>query len=84
MAVLRSRVSAGSGRPTSGVWHRRTRHPISIVNSVIGVNGCIWVASVPWRFRAALTRSPSIASVRPDSDLKSASSRSSSSCPSGG
>eukprot|EP00965_Chrysotila_dentata_P062928 2084027-Pleurochrysis_carterae.AAC.1 len=47
MAVLRSRVSAGSGRPTSGVLHRRTRHPSSVVNSVIGVSDCIWVASTP-------------------------------------
>eukprot|EP00965_Chrysotila_dentata_P147462 4867975-Pleurochrysis_carterae.AAC.1 len=62
MATRRSRVSAGSGRPTSGAWHRRTCHPSSDVKSVIGVIGRICVAS-PWRFRAALTRSPSVASV---------------------
>eukprot|EP00965_Chrysotila_dentata_P048750 1618419-Pleurochrysis_carterae.AAC.1 len=63
MATWRSRVSAGSGQPISGTWHRRTRHPSSDVNSVVGVIGCIGVASAPWRFRAALTRSPSVASV---------------------
>eukprot|EP00965_Chrysotila_dentata_P157357 5198751-Pleurochrysis_carterae.AAC.1 len=63
MATRRSRVPAGSGRPISGAWHRRTRHPSSDVKSVIGVIGRIWVAPTPWRFRAALTRSPSVASV---------------------
>eukprot|EP00965_Chrysotila_dentata_P073375 2423632-Pleurochrysis_carterae.AAC.1 len=46
MATRRSRVAAGSGRPISGVWHRRTCHPSSLVNSVIGVIGRI-CAAVP-------------------------------------
>eukprot|EP00965_Chrysotila_dentata_P151475 5005692-Pleurochrysis_carterae.AAC.1 len=47
MATRRSRVSAGSGRPVSGTWHRRTCHPSSDVNSVTGVIGRIWKASAP-------------------------------------
>eukprot|EP00965_Chrysotila_dentata_P057227 1898557-Pleurochrysis_carterae.AAC.1 len=47
MATRRSRVSAGSGRPISETWHRRTRHPSSDVKSVIGVIGRIWKASTP-------------------------------------
>eukprot|EP00965_Chrysotila_dentata_P024263 803607-Pleurochrysis_carterae.AAC.5 len=41
MAALRSRVPAGSGTSTSGVWHRRTCHPSSAANPVIGVIGRI-------------------------------------------
>eukprot|EP00965_Chrysotila_dentata_P124981 4131167-Pleurochrysis_carterae.AAC.1 len=31
-----SRVSAGSGSPISGTWHRRTFHPGSVVKPVVG------------------------------------------------
>eukprot|EP00965_Chrysotila_dentata_P094651 3130152-Pleurochrysis_carterae.AAC.1 len=83
-AALSSRVLAGSGTPISGVWHRRTCHPTSPVNPVIGVIGRIGVAVPSWTFRAKLARSSSVASAWPDSDRASASSWSSSSCPSGG
>eukprot|EP00965_Chrysotila_dentata_P044459 1478168-Pleurochrysis_carterae.AAC.1 len=84
MATLRSLVLAGSGSPISGAWHKRTCHPRSLVRSVMGETGRIWAAVPPWSSCAALTRSSSVASVWPDSDLDAASSRSSSSCPSGG
>eukprot|EP00965_Chrysotila_dentata_P132211 4371908-Pleurochrysis_carterae.AAC.1 len=76
--------AAGSGTSILGVWHRRTCHPGSILNSVIGVIGRIGATVSSWTFRARLVQSSSVASVLPDSDFDSASSRSSSSCPSGG
>eukprot|EP00965_Chrysotila_dentata_P151663 5012568-Pleurochrysis_carterae.AAC.1 len=77
-------VLSGRGAPISGVWHRRTFHPGSNRNPVTGVIGRIGAAVPSWRSRAAWKRSPSVASVWPNSDPDSASSRSSSPCPSGG
>eukprot|EP00965_Chrysotila_dentata_P069384 2292964-Pleurochrysis_carterae.AAC.1 len=78
------RVLSGRGAPISGVWDRRKFHPGSNQNSVTGVIGRIGAAAPLWTFRAKLVKSSSVASVWPDSDPASASSRSSSSCPSGG
>eukprot|EP00965_Chrysotila_dentata_P078696 2593845-Pleurochrysis_carterae.AAC.1 len=82
-ATLSSRVLAGSGKPISGVWHRRMCHPRSPVKPGIGVIGRIGAAVLWWTFRAKLARSSSVASVWPHSDSAPASYRSSSSCPSG-
>eukprot|EP00965_Chrysotila_dentata_P169608 5598898-Pleurochrysis_carterae.AAC.1 len=71
------RVLSGRGAPIFGVWHRRTFHPGSNRNPVTGVIGRIGVAAPSWTFRAKLVKSLSVASVWPDSDPDSASSRSS-------
>eukprot|EP00965_Chrysotila_dentata_P262134 6214480-Pleurochrysis_carterae.AAC.3 len=61
--VSASRTGVGNWEPISGVWHKRTYHPVSNVGCVTGGIGRVVAVGLLWAGRAKAVKSLSVASV---------------------